>query len=234
MEIRKYAVIVAGGEGNRAGGAVPKQFRLVGGVPLLWWSVRAFHEEDPETEIILVLHPGFFDDWDILYSGLPEEDRKIKPKLVCGGRSRLDSVKNGLLSVPAGEKSLVAVHDAARPMVTAGLIKRGWFAALESGAAVPVVPMADSIRRLLRERSESVPRKDYVKVQTPQIFDADVIKGAYTAPLGEGMTDDASVVEASGHSIRLFEGEQENFKVTEPFDLDIADMLLKRRMNGIS
>ena len=69
--MKKYAVIVAGGEGNRAGGSVPKQFQMLGDVPMLWWSVRAFHEEDSSTEIILVLHPGFFDEWDILYSELP-------------------------------------------------------------------------------------------------------------------------------------------------------------------
>ncbi len=226
MEVKKYAIIVAGGEGNRAGGSIPKQFQKIAGIPMLWWSVRAFHEEDRETNIILVLHPGFFDDWDILYGELPLEDQKIKVKVVAGGRSRLESVKNGLYSVPSGVKSLVAVHDAARPLVSREMIERGWVAALEDGAVVPVVPVNDSLRRIEEDGNRSVARKDYVKVQTPQIFDADVIKAAYLLPLDKDMTDDATVVEAYGHSISLFEGEPDNFKVTDPIDIRIADMIL--------
>ncbi len=225
MKPNKYAVIVAGGEGNRAGGSIPKQFQLLKGVPVLWWSVRAFHEEDPSTKIILVLHPGFLDDWDIMFSELPEEDRKIPVHISCGGRSRLESVKNGLMSVP-DEDALVAVHDAARPLVTPELIARGWEAARRYKAAVPVVPMTDSIRRLDGDASQAVPRKDYVKVQTPQVFDASLLKAAYHQTLGSGMTDDASVAEAAGHSICLFEGSPYNMKITGPMDLLVAATLM--------
>lgn len=227
MEVKKYAIIVAGGEGNRAGGSIPKQFQKIGGIPMLWWSVRAFHNEDKGTNIILVLHPGFFDDWDILFAELPEEDRKIPVKVVAGGRSRLESVKNGLYSVPSGVKSLVAVHDAARPLVNVEIIERGWLSALDEGAVVPVVPVNDSLRRIEEDGNVAVPRKDYVKVQTPQVFDADVIKAAYLLPLNNEMTDDASVVEAYGHSISLYRGEPDNFKVTDPIDLKIAGMILE-------
>lgn len=227
MKPNKYAVIVAGGEGNRAGGSIPKQFQLLKGVPMLWWSVRAFHEEDPDTNIILVLHPGFLDDWDILFSELPAADREIAVHISCGGRSRLESVRNGLMSVPDGEEALVAVHDAARPLVTPSLIARGWEAAEKYKAAVPVTPMTDSIRRVDGNSSEAVPRKDYVKVQTPQVFDAALLKAAYDEPLTPDMTDDASVAEATGSSIFLFEGSPYNLKVTDPLDLVIATTLLE-------
>ncbi len=225
--MHKYAIIVAGGEGNRAGGVVPKQFQLIAGIPMLWWSVRAFHAEDPDTRIILVLHPGFFDEWDLLYAELPEADRKIDVHISCGGRSRLESVRNGLMSVPDGNDALVAVHDAARPLVSVEMISRGWLAAEESGAAVPAVSMTDSIRRIEDGVSVSVPRKDYVKVQTPQVFDASLLKHAYEGTLSDLMTDDASVVEAAGHKISLYEGSPYNMKVTEPLDIKIAETLIE-------
>ncbi len=225
--MQKYAIIVAGGEGNRAGGVVPKQFQLIAGIPMLWWSVRAFHAEDPDTRIILVLHPGFFDEWDLLYAELPEADRKIDVHISCGGRSRLESVRNGLMSVPDGNDALVAVHDAARPVVSVEMISRGWLAAEESGAAVPAVGMTDSIRRIESGVSVSVPRKDYVKVQTPQVFDASLLKHAYEGILSDLMTDDASVVEAAGHKISLYEGSPYNMKVTEPLDIKIAETLIE-------
>lgn len=229
--MRKYAIIVAGGEGNRAGGSVPKQFRKICGIPMLWWSVRAFYEADPSTTVILVLHPGFFDDWDILYSELPEEDRRIPVLISCGGRNRLESVRNGLMSVPHGEAALVAVHDAARPLVTAAMISLGWKTAAEHLTAVPVTDMTDSLRRVSGpEGSESVPRKEYVKVQTPQVFDASILKSAYSATLDDTMTDDASVVERSGTGIRLYKGDPDNFKVTNPSDIAIADLLIALRM----
>ncbi|HBY16111.1 MULTISPECIES: IspD/TarI family cytidylyltransferase [Bacteroidales] len=224
--MKKYAVIVAGGEGNRAGGSVPKQFQMLGDVPMLWWSVRAFHEEDSSTEIILVLHPGFFDEWDILYSELPEKDRSIKVRLSCGGRSRAESVRNGLMSVPDAGDALVAVHDAARPLVTREIIARGWNAAIENGAAVPAEPMTDSIRLVSESGNVAVPRKDYVKVQTPQVFSASLIKNAYSRADITSMTDDASVAEAAGHRIALFDGSPYNMKVTDPLDIRIAELLL--------
>lgn len=225
--MQKYAIIVAGGEGNRAGGVVPKQFQLIAGIPMLWWSVRAFHAEDPDTQIILVLHPGFFDEWDLLYAELPEVDRKIDVHISCGGRSRLESVRNGLMSVPDDKDVLVAVHDAARPLVSVDMISRGWSVAEESGSAVPAVGMADSIRRIEDGVSVSVPRKDYVKVQTPQVFDAALLKNAYAGTLSDLMTDDASVVEAAGHKISLYEGSPYNMKVTEPLDIKIAETLIE-------
>lgn len=224
--MKKYAIIVAGGEGNRAGGIVPKQFQLVGGIPMLWWSVRAFYKEDSETNIILVLHPGFFDEWDSLYRELPEMDKHIRYKIVCGGKNRLESVRNGLNSVGCGEDVFVAIHDAARPLVTNDIIRRGWEAVSLYKAVVPVVAETDSLREIKGEDSFVVNRNDYRRVQTPQVFNSQVIKDAYKSLMSDFLTDDASVVEASGKKVYLYEGESVNFKVTNPEDIKIADLLL--------
>ncbi len=226
--MEKYAVIVAGGAGLRAGGEVPKQFQMLRGFPVVWWSVRAFYAEDPEVRIRLVLNPGFFDLWDILYSELPEEEKKIKVEIICGGRNRLESVQNGILGInPArGGETLIAVHDGARPMVTKELIARGWEAARKSGAAIPVVPMTDSIRQLTPEGSVALDRSQYVRVQTPQIFYGDLLKEAYSRELTHEMTDDASVVEAAGGKITLYPGDESNIKITNPLDFKIAEAIL--------
>lgn len=222
----KYAVIVAGGLGTRIGGDLPKQFLPIDSIPMLWWSVRAFHEEDPTTTIIIVMHPGFFDDWDILWSSLPEQDRLIQYDLVCGGRSRLESVRNGIMCIPSGSENLIAVHDAARPGVTVGMIARGWQCASENGTAVPSLPVVDSLRRMEGDANISVDRNDYVRVQTPQVFRADILKDAYNKPFSPNLTDDASVVENAGGRISLYRGDERALKVTVPADLLIIGELL--------
>ncbi len=226
---KKYAVIVAGGAGVRAGGEVPKQFQMLCGLPVVWWSVKAFYQEDPDVRIRLVLHPGFFDLWDILYSGLPEEEKRIKVELVCGGRNRLESVKNGIMGIEpgTGNETLIAVHDAARPLVGIDIISRGWEKARESRAAIPVIPMTDSIREVTRDSSIALDRSRYVRVQTPQVFWGELLKVAYSGELLPEMTDDASVVEATGVNISLFEGAEKNIKITNPIDFKIASLLMK-------
>ncbi|MCM1369377.1 MAG: 2-C-methyl-D-erythritol 4-phosphate cytidylyltransferase [Candidatus Amulumruptor caecigallinarius] len=230
MATEKYVLILAGGEGHRAGTEIPKQFINLCGVPMLWWSVRAFHRASPQAKIIVVLHPGFFADWNIMYSTLSEADRMIDVKVVAGGRTRNDSVKNGLMSVSCDSHSYVAVHDAARPMLTVAMIERGWRCAAEHSTAVPAVPLTDSLRIVEKEGSRAVDRCDYVAVQTPQIFRADIIKQACELEDSPGFTDDASRVEASGHKIALYEGDPSNMKVTTPVDFPIAETLLARRM----
>ena len=224
----KYAIIVAGGVGNRAGGSVPKQFRNLCGIPMLWWSVRAFHQENPETKIILVLNSAYVGLWNELYESLPSEDRSIAVTVTSGGDSRLESVWNGLKCVPDSGGSLVAVHDAARPLITTDIIRRGWEAASQSGAAVPVAPLVDSIRHISDAGNFSVPRKEYVRVQTPQVFDSESLKRAYDRPFSPDLTDDASVVEAAGYKITLFDGSDYNLKVTAPNDFAIAETLLNQ------
>lgn len=238
--MKKYAVIVAGGEGLRAGGDLPKQFQQLLGIPMLWWSVRAFHAEDPATRIVLVLHPGFFDLWDTLYAELPEADRRIDVKLVAGGRSRSHSVFNGVMNIPDSDDVLVAVHDAARPLVSADLISRAWRSAEEHLAAIPAIPVTDSLRELDKadgERSRAVDRALFRAVQTPQTFRADVLKRSFHLANADGaieagkalFSDEASLVEAAGYEVSLFEGSPLNMKVTNPRDLLIARTLVENR-----
>ena len=206
---------------------MPKQFHELLGIPMLWWSVRAFHAEDPATRIVIVLHPGFFDDWDILYAGLPEADREIPVKVVCGGRNRTHSVANGLMSVDDDADTLVAVHDAARPMLTPELVSRMWDAAERSGAAVPVCPETNSLRRRTGGTTEPVDRSEYVIVQTPQAFRADILKSAYARFGEDSFSDDASMVQECGYPVEAVEGETRNIKVTNPEDFAIAGVLMK-------
>lgn len=240
--MQKAAIILAGGEGRRAGGDVPKQFRMLCGHPVVWWSMKAFHTEDPETEIILVLHPGFFDDWDIIVEEMSESDR-IPCHICCGGKDRIHSVSNGLsaLSEIIEEKGLaprdvlVAVHDGARPLVSPEMIRRAWGATTEGVCGVPAVAPVNSLRRLLMSDmplaetvSVSVTRSDYVEVQTPQTFVAvDAIR-CYRQRRPDGIyTDDASLAEADGMRVVLYRGEEYNLKITNPMDHEIAGMLLE-------
>ena len=224
---KKTAIILAGGEGHRAGGAIPKQFRELCDRPMVWWSMKAFHDADPDTQLVLVLHPGFFDDWDIIWNNLPESDR-FAYRLCCGGRDRCESVANGLMEEPAEAGALIAVHDAARPLVSRELIERCWQTAEQLQTAVPAVPVTDSLRKLGPDGdSQSVDRSLYVAVQTPQTFDAALLKKAYNSrKAGEVYTDDASVVEAYGHKIALCQGETINMKVTNPADFIVAEALM--------
>lgn len=225
--MEKYAVIVAGGEGTRLGGGLPKQFRELKGRPVLWWSLKAFHDEDPTTHLRVVLHPRFFEQWQTLFHSLPEEEQ-FSHEVVAGGSSRTASVKNGIAAVPSSPEALIAVHDAARPLVSVDMIARGWAAAGKAGGAVPGVAVTDSLRHLNDQGSEAVDRSEYVAVQTPQVFRADLLKGAYALQPDAIFSDDASAYEAAGGRPVLFQGSPVNMKVTNPGDLEIAEVLLNR------
>ncbi len=225
--MRKYAVILAGGAGTRAGGEMPKQFHELLGIPMLWWSVRAFHRADPETRIVIVMHPGFWDDWDIIYRGLPEDDRRIPLILKSGGRSRTESVQNGIMGLPDDPDTLIAVHDAARPMITPEMVNRIWDCAASHGSAVPCVEEVNSLRRKDGDDTFPVDRSGYLVVQTPQTFRADILHKAYARRQDSIFTDDASLVQQAGFPVRICGGIPENIKVTTPVDFRIAEVLLE-------
>ena len=224
--MKQYAVIVAGGSGTRMGGGIPKQFRSLCGRPLLWWSMKAFHDENPQTEIILVLPADFIDLWNDFFSSLPKEAH-IPHKITVGGNTRSESVCNGLKYVEEDD-SLVAIHDGARPLVGVGMISEGWEAAKISGAAIPVVSVTDSLRKISDDDSIAVNRSEYVAVQTPQMFHTDKLKKAYAFANGASFTDDASVMENAGFKISLYKGDFSNMKVTNPNDLVIATILMDK------
>lgn len=224
--MKKVAIILAGGEGHRAGGDVPKQFRVVGGRPMYQWSLMRFYEADPNTEIYFVCHPGAFSLLDLLDSEWT--GNRVPYKLICGGRTRRESVANALMEIEADSDTLVAVHDSARPLISPEVIARGWECARMCGSAVPVIPVADSLRRKRTNGdTESVVRADFMAVQTPQVFSAAILKKAYSLPDDASFTDDASMVQAAGYPIRLYDGDPDNMKVTVPSDFIIANALLE-------
>lgn len=207
---------------------MPKQFHELLGIPMLWWSVRAFHQADPETRIVIVMHPGFWDDWDIIYRSLPEEDRRIPLILKSGGRSRTESVQNGIMDLPQDAGALIAVHDAARPMITPELVDSIWECAASHGSAVPCVDEVNSLRKVEGESTRPVDRAEYLVVQTPQTFRADILHQAYARRQDSIFTDDASLVQRAGYPIKVCSGIPENIKVTTPMDFRIAEVLLKK------
>lgn len=227
-ERKQYAVIVAGGKGLRMGGEIPKQFLPVGGMPVLMRTVRVFRRYNPGIGIVLVLPRRQQDYWRELCR---KHSFVEKCAVVDGGETRFHSVRNALAAIPDGAEGEVAVHDGVRPFPSADTIGRVFSEARRSGAAVPVVPVVDTLRHVSadggEEASVTVARGEYRIVQTPQAFDIQVLKDAYRQEYTPFFTDDASVVEAAGHRIALVEGNRENIKITTPFDLNVAEAVVK-------
>ena len=216
-----YALIVAGGKGLRMGSELPKQFLPIGGKPVLMRTIEAFYAYSPEIHIILVLPRSQQAYW----RQLCEEHHFAVPHTVAdGGETRFHSVKNGLEHVTA--PGLVGVPDGVRPFVSREVITRCYALAAEKKAVIPVTDVVETVRHLQDGGSVTVSRDEYKLVQTPQVFDAALLKEAYQQPYTFFFTDDASVVEAMGISVHLAEGNRENIKITTPFDLKIAETLL--------
>jgi 2-C-methyl-D-erythritol 4-phosphate cytidylyltransferase len=223
---QKYAIIMAGGKGLRMGTALPKQFLLLDGKPLLMHTLNAFNQADPEIRLILVLPTNQQDYWKYLCK---KHDFQVSHQLTSGGERRFDSVRNGLKL--AGEKGLIAIHDGVRPLVRPELINRCYLAAKKYGAAIPVTTVVESIRKVEGGTSRADSRDDYRMVQTPQVFQAELIHRAYKAAIGNDYTDDASVAEAAGIPISLVEGDRDNLKITEAIDLKVAELFLENQRN---
>lgn len=225
--MRKYAVIVAGGKGLRMGGEIPKQFIPVKGRPVLMRTLEAFYCCDKATNIILVLPASQQDYWHALCK---EYGFAVPHCLAEGGGTRFHSVAKGLALVPEGEEeALVAVHDGVRPFVAAEVIAACYEAASRCGAAIPVADVVDTLRCVEPDGangSHTVDRARYRLVQTPQVFQARLLKQAYGQEYSPAFTDDASVVEAMGVEVELVRGNRENIKITTPFDLKVAEALL--------
>ena len=218
----KYALIVADGKGLRMGSELPKQFLSIGGKPVLMHTLQAFYDYDREMRIILVLPASQQAYWAQLCR---EHHFFFFYEVADGGETRFYSVKNALERV--NTSGLVGVHDGVRPFVSQEVIARCYEQAAEKKAVVPVVNVVETVRHLCQGgRSETVPRDEYRLVQTPQVFDAELLLRAYRQPYTSDFTDDASVVEALGEPVWLTEGNRENIKITTPFDLKIAEALL--------
>ena len=226
--MERYAILVAGGQGLRMGGDVPKQFLPLNGKPVLIHTIERFLEVFPDIHIIIVLPQGQHEYWHALCSKHGFADTF---QLALGGPSRFHSVLNGLSAIPAEvSQAVVAVHDGVRPFVSRETLRRCYDEAEHSGTSVPVLPVVETIRELLPEGgSRTVPRDNYRLVQTPQVFQLNILRQAYEQPFSAHFTDDASVVESLGIPISLVEGNRENIKLTTPADLLLAHGILEAR-----
>jgi 2-C-methyl-D-erythritol 4-phosphate cytidylyltransferase len=222
--MKKYAVIVAGGSGQRMGAAIPKQFLLLQGKPLLWYSLQTFLHAFDDLEIILVLPADKLAEGEQLAKELNAVSRIT---VTTGGATRFHSVQNGLALVSS--PSIVFVHDGVRCLVSPELIQRCYTQALEKGSAIPAVAATDSIRILVEEGHTVADRKLVRIIQTPQTFRSEILLPAFQNEFEEGFTDEATVVEASGNPVFLIEGEYSNIKITRPVDLLVAEKILAER-----
>ncbi|MDH6307377.1 2-C-methyl-D-erythritol 4-phosphate cytidylyltransferase [Dysgonomonas sp. PFB1-18] len=219
--MKNNVIIVAGGKGLRMGSDLPKQFIPIGGKPVLMRTVEAFYNYDKAINIILVLPLSHQDYWKTLCA---EYNFDIAHTIATGGETRFHSVKNGLAIVAEG---IVAVQDGVRPFASEGMIGRCFDAVREYQAVIPVIDSTDSLREMLDEaHSRIIDRSKIRLVQTPQVFDVDVLKKAYETEYKDTFTDDASVVEAMGINIHLVKGEVTNIKITTPLDLKIGELLV--------
>ena len=206
------------------GSSVPKQFLLLCGKPVLMHTIEAFHSYSTSLEIILVLPEEQQTHW----KELCEEYGFTTPHtVVSGGSTRFESSRNGISAIPNDADGVVGIHDGVRPLVSAAVIDRCYESARENYAAIPVMPLTDTLRFVGESGcGRNVLRSDYVIVQTPQVFDIALAKRAFSLPYKESFTDDASVVEDLGCQVSVVEGCRENIKLTTPFDMKVAEAIL--------
>ena len=218
-----YIIVVAGGKGLRMGSDIPKQFLPIGGKPVLMRTLERFRAYSSDLQIILVLPEAQQDYWQELCQ---EYQFDVEYQLANGGQTRFHSVQNGLALVPDDAEGVVGVHDGVRPFPSIEVIRNCYETARTAKAVIPVIPVVETVRHLEGDKSMTVPRGDYRLVQTPQTFDIQLLKAANRQPYNDGFTDDASVVESYGHAITLVEGNRENIKITTPYDLKVAEVLI--------
>lgn len=219
--MKKFAVIVAGGTGTRMNNTTPKQFLLLQGKPVLYYTLNAFLQAYDDLQIILVLPEEHVAAGQEIIDAFFDYNRI---QITIGGRTRFHSVQNGLQLVQ--EEGIVFVHDAVRCMVSIDLIRRCYDAAKETGSAIPVVDCNDSVRFITEDGNEALDRTAIKLVQTPQTFHSKILLPAYQIDYKDKFTDEATVVEAFGLKVQLVEGEENNFKITRPIDLIVAEHLL--------
>jgi len=217
------AVIVAAGTASRMGG-IDKVMAPLGGEPMILRTVRAFQQCDAIREIVIVTRQ----DLIVPIMDLCHDCDKVQVVLV-GGATRQESVRIGMGAL-SGKVKLAAIQDGARPLITWQVIDRTVRAANSYGAAAPAIPVKDTIKKVSGGIVAETPdRKLLQAVQTPQVFDIDLLKAALRKATEDGaeVTDDCSAVERLGMSVRIVEGDERNIKVTTPLDLKIAELFLE-------
>lgn len=220
---RVGVIIVAGGNGSRMGGTLPKQFSLIGGEPILARTINAFHKTLPTSRIVVVLPAEYIAFW----KNFSARFDIAKHSVVEGGEERFHSVRNGIEAL-SDAVDLIAVQDGVRPFASKEMILRTVACAAENGAAIPVVKAVDSYRIVDGDNSQMIDRTPLRIVQTPQVFAAPILRAAYDTPFRKEFTDDASVVEYSGEKITLCEGEYTNIKITTPSDMVLAETIARQ------
>lgn len=224
--MKNAVIIVAGGAGIRMQSTVPKQFIVINGFPILIHTIKTFFDFDNSIKIVLVLPKNHFNYWKDLCTNF---NFNITHNIVIGGEERFFSVKNGLESL--NNIDFVAIHDGVRPLVDKEVIKSGFELVKNKNAVIPVVPISSSVRIINNDESRIIDRTKLRIVQTPQIFNFDILKKAYNVDYNTFFTDDASVFENYGQKVFLFDGNTENIKITTKSDLIYAEAVLKNQNN---
>jgi 2-C-methyl-D-erythritol 4-phosphate cytidylyltransferase len=219
--MRRAVIIAAGGSGTRMENDTPKQFLLLGGKPVIFHSIEAFYNYDGQIEVIIGLQDQHRGLWERLCT---EHSFSLRHRLSQAGETRFHTVRNALPLT--GENSIVAVHDAVRPLVSAETIERCFQTATMQGTAVPCIEIPDSVRKVDGTANHPVDRTCLRMIQTPQVFQLKILKESYRLQYQDSFTDDASVVERAGYRIHLVEGNKENIKITTRMDHLIAGRML--------
>jgi 2-C-methyl-D-erythritol 4-phosphate cytidylyltransferase len=201
---------------------IPKQFLELAGLPVILHSIYSFIKFDPSVHLVIALPEHYFSYWHDLCE---KYSFSHVHSLTKGGETRFQTVKKALSQI--SDDRIVAIHDAVRPLVSQITIEKGYRDALTFGNAIPVIPVNDSIRWSEGKKNQTIDRDHLRIVQTPQVFEASLIKRAYARITTDSFTDDASVLEAMGETIHLFEGDPKNIKITHTNDLAIAEALIK-------
>jgi 2-C-methyl-D-erythritol 4-phosphate cytidylyltransferase len=220
--LKKFAVIVAAGSGSRMNNNVPKQFLLVNGKAVLWYTLNTFLRAYDDMQVVLVLHKEYIETGKTIVDSLDAENRIV---ITAGGETRSHSVKNGLKFVE--DRSIVFVHDGVRCLVSEKLIHACYEEAMKNGNAIPSIRPVDSLRMEMSEGNKTLDRNKVRIIQTPQTFKSEIILKAFEKDHDEAFTDEATVVEKTGVKINLIEGETNNIKITQPVDLIIAEKILE-------
>ncbi len=219
--MQKFALIVAGGSGQRMQSDTPKQFLPLNNLPVLMHTLRAFDFDDIQVHLALPKHQ--IQHWQEL---VEQYDFDVPHQVFPGGETRFHTVQNGLQNLSADD-GLVAIHDGVRPMISREIIRQSFAIAQEMGNAITAVPLKDSIRQINGDHSSALERGQFRLIQTPQTFQLPIIQKAFEQPYQPGFTDDASVLEAAGHHIHLIAGDYRNLKITTPEDMIVAESHLK-------
>jgi 2-C-methyl-D-erythritol 4-phosphate cytidylyltransferase len=216
--VKRAVIITAGGIGKRMGADLPKQFIKIKGKTVLEHTIDRFLDYDAEINITVTLP----EEWIAYAKTVLAAYSNLT--FIVGGEERFHSIRNAIFALEGIDQ--IAVHDGVRPLASNDCIERAFSALLNTDAAIPVIDISESLRRLENDQSYHVNRSTYRVVQTPQCFKFSTLKNAYLQDFDPNFTDDASVVEKAGVKVTLVEGNKENIKITHPMDLKIAEVLL--------